>query len=299
MLKRREVLGIAALFLAMVANAMAATHITRVAPNLYVYISDNDHSCNSTFLVGRHGILVVDTGLNSVEGQKLLADIRSVSPLPVQFIVNTHYHPDHQGGNGVVGPDAIVISSPFTRERTQQLIARIAANPTTGNPSASAPAFRLATETIGDRLTIYIDDDPVEIIAPGPAHTMGDIYVFFPKQRTVAAGDVLMSNSSPAMDQGSAANWIRTLDVMIALPADHYVPGHFELGTRETIIRFRDYMADLNGQVEKLSAAGASVEEVRDRIDMAKYKDFRQFPQFHATFADNAEAMYRQLHPGL
>jgi glyoxylase-like metal-dependent hydrolase (beta-lactamase superfamily II) len=127
---------------------------------------------------------------------------------------------------------------------------------------------------------------------------MGDVYVFFPNQRTVAAGDIFMSNSSPAMDQGSATNWIRALDAMIALPADHYVPGHFELGTRESITRFRDYMADLKGQVDRLSASGATSEQVRRQIDMQKYKDFRQFPQFHATFADNAEAMYRQIHSG-
>jgi cyclase len=290
-------LGIAAVLLATAAAAAPAKHLTQVAPNLYAYISDNNHSCNSTFIVGKHGILVVDTGLNAAEGQKLLADIRSVSNLPVEFIVNTHYHPDHQGGNGVVGPGAIVISSPFTRERTQQLMTR-AQNPTTGTSPDQRPEFRPATETVSDKMTIYIDDDPVEIIVAGPAHTMGDLYVFFPKQRTVAAGDVLMSNSSPAMDQGSAANWIHTLDAMLALPADHFVPGHFELGTRETITRFLNYMADLKAQVDRLSESGATAEQVRAEINMDKYKDFRQFPQFHATFADNAEAIYRQLHSG-
>ena len=291
------VVGIALVLLAASVAGAQRTHLTRITADLYVYISDNDHSCNSTFVVGRHGILVVDTGLNATEGQKLLNDIRSVSPLPVTIIVNTHYHPDHQGGNGVVGPDAIVISSPFTRQRTEQLMARVGQN-STPNGGGDAPAFRLASETVGDKLTIYVDDDPVEIVAPGPAHTMGDLYVFFLKQRTVAAGDILMSNSSPAMDQGSAANWIKALDAMLALPADHFVPGHFELGTRETITRFRDYMADLKAQVDKLSESGATAKQVRERIDMQKYKDFRQFPQFHATFADNAEAMYRQLHPG-
>lgn len=297
MRSRGKVLSCVVALLAVVVSAQPAAHLTPVAPNLYVYISGNDHSCNSTFLVGRQGILVVDTGLNATEGQKLLNDIRSVSPLPVKFIVNTHYHPDHQGGNGVVGPDAIVISSPFTRQRTEQLMARAGQN-STANAGGNAPAFRLASETVGDKLTIYVDDDPVEIVAPGPAHTMGDLYVFFPRQRTVAAGDILMSNSSPAMDQGSAANWIKALNAMLALPADHFVPGHFELGTRETITRFRDYMVDLKEQVDKLSESGATAEQVRERIDMQKYKDFRQFPQFHATFADNAEAMYRQLHPG-
>src|SRR5215472_9211450 len=158
------------------AVAAPAPTVVQLSDHLYAYVSANDHSSNSTFLVGHSSILVVDTGLNEAEGKNLLAEIRSVSPLPVKFIVNTHYHPDHQGGNGVVGPDAIVISSPFTRQRTEQLMAR--AQGSAGNSIGSAPAFKLATETVSDKLTIYIDDDPVEIIAPGPAHTMGDLYVF-------------------------------------------------------------------------------------------------------------------------
>jgi hypothetical protein len=57
-------------------------------------------------------------------------------------------------------------------------------------------------------------------------------------------------------------------------------------------------MVDLKAQVDKLNDSGATAEQVRTEINMEKYKDFRQFPQFHATFADNAEAIYRQLHSG-
>jgi cyclase len=287
------------LFGAHVSDTFAAPRVEQLGRNLYAYVSDNDHSANSTFLIGQHGILVVDTGLNAVEGQKLLNEIRKISTLPVKFIVNTHYHPDHQGGNTVVGPDAIVISSPFTRERTLQLIAQLQGMETKGNatdPAALRPTFRVASQTLTQELTIYLDSDPVEIIAPGPGHTMGDVYVFFPNQRSVAAGDLYMTRSSPAMDQGSAANWIRTLDAMLALPADHFVPGHFEVGTREVFRRFRGYLADLYAQVEHLYRSGATVAQVRLQIDMQKYADFRQYPQFHATFADNAESIYHQLH---
>jgi glyoxylase-like metal-dependent hydrolase (beta-lactamase superfamily II) len=288
---------IASALLLCAATCMAAPRVQQLAPNLYAYVSDNDHSANSTFLVGQHGILVVDTGLNRVEGEKLLAEIRKISSLPVQFIVNTHYHTDHQGGNGVVGPEAIVISSPFTRERTLQAMAQPSAGAGAQNAAALAPAFRAATETVTQKLTVYVDDDPVEITAPGPGHTMGDVYVFFPKQRTVSAGDLYMYNACPAMDQGSGENWVKTLDAIMALPADHFVPGHFEVGTRADFTRFRDYMSDLTKQVAALVHNGASAAEVREKIDMKKYSDFQQFPQFHATFADNAEAIYHQMQP--
>jgi cyclase len=281
-----------------IVSVLAAPQVERLGRGLYAYVSDNDHSANSTFLIGRYGILVVDTGLNVSEGQKLLGEIRKISPLPIQFIINTHYHPDHQGGNAVVGPDAVVISSPFTRERTIQFMDRLResqAKDGVSNRAAHEPVFRVASETLTERLTVYLDDDPVEIIAPGPGHTMGDVYVFFPNQASVAAGDLFMNRSSPAMDQGSAANWIHTLDAILALPADHFVPGHFEVGSRETFTRFRDYLADLYGQVERLRSSGGTVEAVKQQIDMKKYADFRQYPQFQATFADNAETIYRQL----
>ena len=119
-----------------------------LGPNLYAYISDNDGSANSTFLVGPTSILVVDCGLDRTEGGKILREIRKISPLPIAYIVNTHYHPDHQGGNGVVGPDATIISSPFTREKT---IAVAAATSKPDPPRPARPAtnsmFRPATIT--------------------------------------------------------------------------------------------------------------------------------------------------------
>src|SRR5579864_7339128 len=80
-----------------------AATVHKIGSNLYAYISDNDASANSTFLISELGILVVDTGLNAQEGRKLLDEIRKLSPAPVRWIVNTHYHPDHRGGNSVVG----------------------------------------------------------------------------------------------------------------------------------------------------------------------------------------------------
>lgn len=293
MLTLRHIIALKTLLLTVVLSAVAAPRVEPLGRNLYAYVSDNDHSSNCTFLIEQHGILVVDTGIDAVEGRKLLTEIRKLSPLPVRYIINTHYHPDHQGANAVVGPDAIVISSPFTRERTLELVEQFGKRkPVEGAPQL---AFDAASVTFDQRLTVYLGDDPVEIVSPGPGHTMGDVYVFFPKQRSVAAGDLYMGRSSPAMDQGSVANWIRTLDAVLLLPADHFVPGHFEVGSREDFSRFRNYLGDLYAQVDRLFHSGATVAQVRQQIDMKKYAGFRQYPRFQATFADNAESIYHQL----
>jgi cyclase len=275
-------------------SAASGPRVESLGRNLYAYISDNDGSANSTFLVGPSSILVVDCGVDRTEGAKILHEIRKISPLPVAYIVNTHYHPDHQGGDGVVGPDATVISSPFTREKTIALTAATS-RPDSARPAGHEFMFRPATATFTQKMTIYLGDEPVEIVAAWPAHTLGDVYVYFPKERTVATGDLYLTNSVPAMDEGSAAHWIQDLDQILALPADHFVPGHFEVGTRQTIQRFRDYMADLDAQVQKLAQAGATEDEVRQKIQLPQYGDFRQYAKYEATFGDNAVAILRQI----
>lgn len=272
----------------------------KIGENLYAYISDNDSSSNSAFLVFPDGILVVDTGFDATEGAKLLRAIRSVSSLPIRFIVNTHYHRDHQAGNGIVGPDAIVITTDWTRQRTVGFLAGEfpqMENRLTGRALESwrSARYRPATVTFADRMTLYLGGNIVEIYHPGKAHTMGDAVVYFSPQRVVATGDLFLTNSCPAMDDGSVLNWITALEALLARPIDSVVPGHFEVASRAELRRFHDYLADLRDEVARMRAAGASLSEVRERIRMPKYRDFRQYPQFGATFKDNAEVLFREL----
>lgn len=256
--------------------------VRRIGPDLYAYISENDASANSTFLVGDQGILVVDTGLNAQEGRKLLDEIRKVSQATVRWIVNTHYHPDHRGGNSVVGPEAVIISTAFTRNQM---------------PS-SAPDYAL-NETIGAKgLTLYVGGHEVRIYHPGPAHTRGDLIVYFPGEHAIATGDLFLTNSCPAMDDSDMENWIAALDQMLALPLERVVPGHFELATKNELQHFRNYLADLRDQVARMHANGLSLDRVQKLLVLKDYKSFRQFPQYEATFKDNAAAYYKQLdHP--
>ncbi len=259
--------------------ASAAASTQKIAPDLYAYISENDASANSTFLVSDQGILVVDTGLNAQEGQKILAAIRKVSSAPVRWIVNTHYHPDHRGGNSVVGPEAVIISTAFTRKRA----------------GATAPGYAL-NETLGPNgLTLFVGGHEVRIYHPGPAHTLGDAVVYFPDQHAIATGDLFLTNSCPAMDEGDMENWIHALDYMLELPVEHVVPGHFELATKAELQRFRNYLADLRDQVQHMRAEGKTLAQVQKALELSAYKNFRQFPNYEATFKDNAAAYYEQL----
>lgn len=260
--------------------APAAAQVQKIGPDLYAYISQNDSSANSTFLISSQGILVVDTGLNDTEGRKLLAEIRKLSSLPVRYIVNTHYHPDHRGGNSIVGPDATIIATKFTLEQPA------------GRATASSQSPRIAFDK---RLTLTLGKHEVEIYFAGPAHTMGDAVVYFPDEQAVATGDLFLTNSCPAMDRGDMENWITALDSILQLNVNAVVPGHFELATKDDLRRFRNYLADLRDQVAAMFRSGASLEDIKQKLNLSKYQNFRQFPRYEATFADNAAAYYEQL----
>jgi glyoxylase-like metal-dependent hydrolase (beta-lactamase superfamily II) len=280
-------------------TASAAPLAHPLGSGLYVYISDSDSSCNSVFLVGKDEILVVDTGFDGAAGEKLLAAIREVSLLPVRYIINTHYHRDHQAANGIVGPQATVISTSYTRDRTiaflEHDLPRIRQQ-LTGEAlqSLQTVAFRAATIATNDA-DIFVDGQRVHAEFRGPAHTMGDLVVEFPAQKVVATGDLFLNRSCPAMDRGSVLNWIKILEQLLASPAQTFVPGHFEIGSRQDLQRFHDYLAVLRDQIASQVAAGASWEQVRQHLNMQAFSNFRQFLNFHATFEDNAHVLYNEL----
>lgn len=273
-------LGCGVLFL-LSACSLSVAAVHKIGNDLYAYISENDSSANSTFLVTTQGVLVVDTGLNEQEGRKLLAEIRKISSAPVRYIINTHYHPDHRGGNSAVGPGATVISTEFTLKQE----------------AGSIPAYSAAREKIAftGKMELYLGGHEIEIYFPGPAHTLGDAVVYFPQDHAIATGDLFLNGSCPAMDQGDMESWIAALDSMLKLPLDSVVPGHFDLANKDQLRRFRDYLADLRDQVAAGFRSGDSLQNVQKKLDMGKYKDFRQYPQYEATFADNAASYYHQL----
>jgi cyclase len=276
--------------------SLAGAAVQKIGSDLYAYISSNDASANATFLVSDQGILVVDTGLNDEEGRRLLEEIRKISSGPVRWIVNTHYHPDHRGGNSIVGPDAVIISTKFTRDQVLRSW-ETQTRKTGQNRPHDYNLNEMIGFTAGDegRVTLTLGAHDVRIYHPGPAHTRGDLVVYFPDQQAIATGDLFLNGSCPAMDDGDMENWITSLDHILTLPVQHIVPGHFGLASKSELQHFRDYLASLRDQVGAMSRRGFTLEQVKKKLDLSPYQDLRQFPRYEATFADNATAYYRQL----
>jgi cyclase len=269
---------------------VASASVQKIGADLYAYISQNDASANSTFLVGDKGILVVDTGLDAKEGGRLLEEIRKISPLPILWIVNTHYHPDHRVGNNALAPDALVISTAYTRNQVLRGAKRQA--------GAKLPTEYVLNANFEKEVSLFIGNHEVRIYHPGLAHTLGDLIVYFPDEHAISTGDLFLNNSCPAMDEGSIENWIKALERILALPVEHVVPGHFDVGKLSDVQHFHDYLADLRDQVAAMYRRGFTLAQVKRGLKMEKYQDLRQFPKYEATFTDNAAAYYHQLqHP--
>jgi glyoxylase-like metal-dependent hydrolase (beta-lactamase superfamily II) len=183
----------------------------------------------------------------------------------------------------------MIISTEFTRARTLQLIAAEVKNrPAASSPSdlsmRSLPQFRAATLTFTGEITLYTGKDSVEIYAAGAAHTGGDAFAYFPRQGVVATGDLYITNSCPNIDHGNVAHWVQVLDFMLSLPASHFVPGHFGLGSRAQVQRFRDYLADLYAQVQQVYKSGATLEEVRHGVHMDEVRRLSAVPKVWGYF---------------
>jgi glyoxylase-like metal-dependent hydrolase (beta-lactamase superfamily II) len=124
---------------------------------------------------------------------------------------------------------------------------------------------------------------------------MGDLMVYFPDQQALATGDLFLTNSCPAMDEGDMENWIAALGRVLALPVEDIVPGHFGVATKNDLRHFYNYLSDLRDQVLGMYRRGLKRDEVKQQIALPAYRYFRQFPKYEATFAGNAEAYYKQL----
>jgi glyoxylase-like metal-dependent hydrolase (beta-lactamase superfamily II) len=220
---------------------------------------------NVTVVAGDDGVIMVDTQFAPMH-DKLKAAIAAVTPLPVRYVVDTHLHGDHTGGNALFAADgAIVVGH-------AQLKASMAAGTTnalSGAKTPPAPAAALPTKTYGgDRTVLSVGGRTVQLIHAPRAHTGGDTMVWIPDAYVLATGDIVsVGNRYPNVDVGDGGG----IDGMIAGvdaclertdPRTRFVPGHGPLMTHEDVAAYRVLLADARDAVKKLKAQGLSEDEV-------------------------------------
>jgi glyoxylase-like metal-dependent hydrolase (beta-lactamase superfamily II) len=219
---------------------------------------------NVTVVAGDDGVIMVDTQFAPMH-DKLKAAIAAVTPLPVRYVVDTHLHGDHTGGNALFAADGAIIVG------HQQLKASMAAGTTnalTGAKTPPAPAAALPGKTYGtDRTMLSVKGRTVQLIHVPRAHTGGDTMVWIPDAFILATGDIVsVGNRYPNIDVGDGGG----IDGMIAGvdaclertdPRTRFVPGHGPLMTHADVAAYRVLLADARDAVKKLKAQGLGEDE--------------------------------------
>ena len=221
--------------------------ITPVKDGLY-YI--NGVGGNVGVRVTSEGVILVDDkfprNFSGIEAQ-----VREVTSQPVEYVINTHHHGDHSGGN-------------VEYIKTAQIIAHENARRNMVRGDQPAPPRIVFT----DQTAVHLGGVEVRAHHLGRGHTNGDSVIYFPDLRTIHAGD-LLHGIAPFIDYangGSSAGWVATLDNILALDFDTAIPGHGALMTRADVEAFRAQFVSVRQRMTELIRSGVSKDDAPERI---------------------------------
>lgn len=250
----------------------AFAELTKLADNVYSYVGSKDASpahsfaANAGIIIGRDGVLVVDTLISAKEGERFLADIRKVTNKPIKYVVNTHTHLDHAFGNCVFAKlGATVISHTADRAMLERIGAGTLKN--IGNFGLK-PEDMVGTEIVypslafSDRMQIYLGDETVELIRVAPSHTEGSLVVYVPSKKLLFTGDVLFTDFHPFMADGDIAGWTKTIDALLTMDLEKIVPGHGPLSTKKDLREMKEYLVMFDSKARELAATSQDADAI-------------------------------------
>lgn len=258
--------------LALLLASPASADLTKIADGVYSYVGEKDASpahsfaANAGIVIGRDGILVVDTLISAKEAQRFLADIRKVSDKPIRYVVNTHTHLDHAFGNGVFAKEgAVVISHLADRkamERTGAATLRDIGNFGLKPEEMAGTEIVLPVLSFADRMQVDLGGETVELIRIAPSHTEGSVIVHLPAKKLLFAGDVLFTDFHPFMADGDLSGWTKTLEALLAMDVERIIPGHGPLSTKKDVKEMIEYLALFDGKARELASRSKDPEVI-------------------------------------
>jgi cyclase len=220
---------------------------------------------NITIAVGTDAIIMVD-GQFAPLSDKIKAAIKAISPLPIKYLVNTHFHGDHTGGNENFARDGVTI---VAHDNIRVRLAAGTVSGMTGAKAAPRPAEALPKETyVGGLITLEVGGRKAQLTHIANAHTDGDTWVFFADANVLCTGDTANNlrryQNIDYMNGGDVRGMIRALDTYIRVANDQtkFVVGHGALATKADLVVFRDMLVTSHDRIKKLFDEGKSEEEV-------------------------------------
>ena len=242
---------------------------TKVADNVYMLMGSGG---NIGVIAGDDGVMMIDNQFAPLSN-KIKAAIAGISDKPIKYVVNTHWHYDHMGGNEVFGAEGSIIiahNNVRTRLSTDQFMAF------QQREVPASPEVALPMVTFSEDLTYYFNDEEILIKYAPPAHTDGDAVVYFKKANVIHMGDTFVRYGYPFIDisaGGSVTGMIANLDTVINM-IDHntkVIPGHGEVATRSDMIEFRDILKDITDVVQTSIEKGQSLDDIQSSAIATKY----------------------------
>lgn len=252
---------------------------------------------NAGFVIGDDGVVVVDTFQKAEAAAELLSEIRKLTPLPVRFVVDTHYHLDHVAGNGVFRDAGAAIAAQRNVrawERSENL--KWWGGEVPDAARTLVESLTLPDLTYEEAIDLWLGRRHLEVRSL-PGHTGSDSIVVVPEADVVFAGDLFWNRTLPNTTDADTAAWVATVDRLVAEhPQATFLPGHGEPGTLDDVRAFGGYLRALRSDVAEAIAAGANGQALVDAVlptIREGYGDWAFFDHFAEENITQAEAEQR------
>ncbi len=244
--------------------------------NLFTVVHGDGVDSNTTFLITRDGVVVVDTRVTPMEAGKVLREIRKRTDLPILYTINTHYHGDHTFGNQVFKNSRAIIAHENVRRNLtgSSGAAHLDFFKTMNIPGMNETVITLPNIIFKERMEIFVGGYHLKLMH-ARGHTDGDLFIYIEELKTIITGDLVFNRKVPYMGDAYVEEWISALHELSNLDAEIYIPGHGEPGGKPVLIAMRHYLFNLKEMVRDQLENGKSLEATQDAVRPALQKKYK------------------------
>src|SRR5215471_11045624 len=242
--------------------------VTKVAGSVYMLEGSGG---NIGVCAGEDGIVIVDDQFAPL-ANKIKQALKGISDKPLKFVINTHFHGDHTGGNPEFSSEATIIAQENVRKRLKE------GGVVGGNEVKPAAKEALPVVTFSERATVHVNGEDIRAIHCPHGHTDGDSVIFFPKANVVHMGDDFVTYGFPFVDAnsgGTVNGMIEGCEKVLGMtpPDVKIIPGHGPLSKAEDLRKFVDMLKDTRELVATAAKAGKTAQQMKEDHLLAKYED--------------------------